>query len=100
MWAQDCERCTAIFNTARSQHFPFFLKRQLLLRRERNSYHIAGASPITLNRGLVDSFGLQAGGRWPRTARHHMRKGQRTVPQFSLGRRRNLVRRVSGQVAH
>lgn len=64
------------------------------------THHIPGAGPGTFHCSLVDGLGLEARCRWANPSGHDMLKCQRAIPQVSLGPGRNLIGRMSCQIAN
>lgn len=71
-----------------------------LQRSSRLTYHIPGASPGAFHCRLIDGLGFEARGGWPDTFGCDTLECQRTVPQVGLGPGRNLIGRMSCQVAN
>ena len=71
-----------------------------LQRSSRLTYHIPGASPGAFHCRLIDGLGFEARGGWTDTSGCDTLECQRTVPQVGLGPGRNLVGRLSCQVAN
>lgn len=64
------------------------------------TYHIPGASPGTFHGSLIDGLGFEAGSRWADSFGRDMLKCQRTIPQVGFGPGRNLIGRMSCQIAN
>lgn len=65
-----------------------------------STYHILGASPDALHCSLIDGLGFETRSRWTDASGQDVLKGQGTVPQVCLGPGRNLIGRMSCQIAH